>query len=483
MQKNEATVKERQSSGSTQDAPALRLLYQTRGAWIGALTAAAVTGLVAVPATVLTALALGWHTVWSVCAGLSLPVMAQCGRVTAEKGRKRRAQCDATNEMLLGTLVWAAGTALLGFNSALCAMLLGAANMGAGIWLCGDGLKTLDKAETALTDLCKASRGGVCVPPRAAVCAAKALLVPAALLLIFLRHFRLGLALAQLVTLSVLLVCVHHQPLDRHMLAKLYRWHGDPVEHETLGQTLTHRLVETDRHRAWCIPALIAIFRILYPHTLENAENIRMDEENPLIFLANHGDVYGPVACMLHVPAHIRPWVISNIMVDRQETVDYIYKYDFKDATWLPVFLRMPVARLAATLSHWCMRSLDAVPVFRDHPRQLMNTFRNAVSVMQEGDSMLIFPENPNAIEQDHGYEKQGVGQLFSGFAMLAPVYYNRTGKRCRFIPVFASKKRKTLRFGQEIVYDPENNPMDERDRLVHEISAQLTAMYHELED
>ncbi len=288
-------------------------------------------------------------------------------------------------------------------------------------------------------------------------------------------------SLCAFVLLLPLILAAFNDPLDSQTAHKLTRYlalREQGEDNVPLKKQLDNRLVSRWR-QPFFIRAVLCVLRALYPHKLIGRENIHQDEENPLIFLSNHGDVYGPVACMLHIPCDLKPWVISNIVVDTEETAAYLHRYNFGPATFLPERLKWPISRLVARISNWAMvRQLDVVPVFRDHPRQLMNTFRNASDAMQCGDNMLIFPENPNALAQDHGYEHEGVGPLFSGFAMLAPIYYNRTGKRCRFMPLYAHKGNRTLHFGQEVQYDPDNSPIDERDRLVTEISNQLNELY-----
>lgn len=156
----------------------------------------------------------------------------------------------------------------------------------------------------------------------------------------------------------------------------------------------------------------------------------------------------------------------------------YVYKYTIKRQRWLPECLKMPIAKMLGPISVWAMGCLESIPVFRNKPRNLINTFRMSVEAMQAGDNLLIFPENPNAAGEGHGYERQGLGELFSGFAMLAPIYYNKTGKCCRFIPVFAHQKMRTMTFAPIITYDPDREPNAERDRIVGELQASMRAMY-----
>ena len=66
---------------------------------------------------------------------------------------------------------------------------------------------------------------------------------------------------------------------------------------------------------------------------------------------------------------------------------------------------------------------------------------------------------------------------------MLAPIYYNRTGKCCRFVPMFMHHASRTVAFGEEIVYDPQNDPIEERKRLVREAGERMNQLSDELEE
>jgi len=484
------------------DFPAVRAIRRTRCALWGAVGASLTMLFITIPLFLWTLLRLyagdaRMQTIYFLAVtGLCLCLGGVLGALLS-LGRESRMQRDPALGMLAGTALWVIGALLLGFDGIFAAYVLGIVTLAAGMVLCCRAFRALwamlplilrfalnADAEDAPQDLQEAvQKGGLPLRidkhtgfVRQLLCAMSAAVLGMLLVLYVMPgRFRLALLIVQLITLAALTLCVLRLPMDGRTREKLLRYLETHKQNENpaLHAQLKSLLLEKHR-RHWFIRGLIAVLRVLYPHRLHNAEAIRMDSENPLIFLANHGNLYGPVACILHIPAFVRPWVISNIMTDLEETTAYLYKYNFEHASCLPKRLRMPVAKTVARLSHWAMTSLESVPVFRDHPRQLMNTFRNAVDVMNCGDAMLIFPENPNAIAQDKGYEHEGIGPLFSGFAMLAPIYYNRTGKCCRFLPLYADQKTHTLSFGTEVVYNPDTPPIEERDRLVHEIETQL---------
>lgn len=291
--------------------------------------------------------------------------------------------------------------------------------------------------------------------------------------------FRPVMVIPALLVVTLALLSALRFPLNNRYTAKVMRFlhiRESGGENPALAEQLESVVVR--RHtQPWLIRVLMALLRPAFRHTLKGAENIVPDETNPIVFLCNHGEVYGPVAGMLFCPVPVRSWSISDMMIDPLEVAEYSYKYTFSQVKWLGP-LRWPVARLLGHISVWGMRKLEAVPVFRNKPRELMKTFRESVAAMQSGDNLLIFPENPDADPNAPGYESGRPGELFRGFPMLAQVYYSRTGKRCRFMPMLAHKGMRTLSFGTEIVYDPDAAPIDERDRIVEEASRQMQALF-----
>ena len=66
--------------------------------------------------------------------------------------------------------------------------------------------------------------------------------------------------------------------------------------------------------------AIKAVLRPAYRHRLVNEDHIETDEQNPIVFLCNHGEIYGPVVCELYIPVPIHSWAISMMMTDSWST-------------------------------------------------------------------------------------------------------------------------------------------------------------------
>ena len=289
------------------------------------------------------------------------------------------------------------------------------------------------------------------------------------------------------VTVNLLALCASlcltfsalNDPVDRRVLEKLElleRREQEGKSTATLRAWLNGRLMEKYR-RPWAILLVENVIRIFYRHQVLAETPLSHDDDDPIIYMCNHGNMYGPVVGYVFTPTDVCPWTISNVMVDLDETVAYLYKYTFSHVSWIPKRLRMPITVLVSRLGHWGFRALESIPVYRDHPMELMKTFRSAMTAMERGDDMLIFPENPNAAGAGHGYEHQGVGELFSGFAMIGQLWYRKTGRCCRFVPMYADQEARTLRVGTPVIYDPQNEAAAERQRISDEVAAEMNRL------
>ncbi|MGN0972533.1 MAG: lysophospholipid acyltransferase family protein, partial [Aristaeellaceae bacterium] len=415
--------------------------------------------------------------------------------------REKRRRADPTNLLLIGLFLWLYALILFartlrGEAVRMVSVYVDLAMCSAGGGLCLTCLARMEKDMAQVAQFAARGEAAGYAPLRAAqrqlaLLLGEMLALAALTALCFLggqalprdmrqlsASFQPIMVLPALLTVLAALLSVLRFPLTNRWLDKLARFlrlKEEGGDNPALEKQLEAVVVKPHR-QPFGTRMLMAVLRPFFRHKLKGAENIMPDVNNPIVFLCNHGEIYGPVASMLCMPVPVRPWVISEMAGSKEEVSAYVYKYTFGPATWLGP-LRWPLARLVGPISVWGMNQLECIPVYRNNPRELMTTFRTSVEALQAGDNILIFPENPDADREHPGYEHGGMGELYRGFVMLAQVYYNRTGKRCRFLPMYAHKGLRTLSFGTEIVYNPDNDPIAERDRVVEEAHAQMTAL------
>ena len=201
-------------------------------------------------------------------------------------------------------------------------------------------------------------------------------------------------------------------------------------------------------------------------------DHVKLDPDNPVVFLGNHAEIYGPIASALCFPVPVRFWVISKMMFKKKDVRAYLYENTFSKKTYLPIFVRKLLAWYLGWLSVNVMNALRAIAVYRDSPMKLRQTLRESVEALEQGENLMIFPEHPEG-----KYVKGGISELSPGFVMLAEAWWKKTGKKMRMMPVFANREKRTFTFGEEIVYEPENGYAAEQERILEEAYLQLTEL------
>ncbi len=261
----------------------------------------------------------------------------------------------------------------------------------------------------------------------------------------------------------------HFQKLKRFLTLK-------DEDNPALKKQLDTVVVSKHKNR-FGLKIIIFFLRFLMPHKVLGKEHLQGLEDGTMVLVCNHGEVYGPVAATLHMPVSFRSWSISEMM-DRDIIVDYLYRNTAVRQNWCPDFLKMPLTKMFARFFLWAFQSMEAIPVYRGNPRALVKTFRQTIEAMQAGDNLLIFPERgDNAKPGERGYVDEGIGDLHTGFALIGPALYFKAKKIAVFIPTYASKRLKTLTFGEGIVYNPDAPASDEKRRIVDTLRKRIEAM------
>lgn len=297
--------------------------------------------------------------------------------------------------------------------------------------------------------------------PRAAVTVQPALLVPA-----------LALVIAALPPALVFPLTNKY----RHKLHTFLMLRENGETNLPLQKQLEDVVLTVSRKR-YGIKLVMLALRPFFYNKVIGRENVKIPRNTSAILVCNHGELYGPIVTNLYVPLSFRPWVVSE-MTDVDQVSDYVYRHTIDRQKWLPERFKRPVSNFIAPIMAWIMRSIESIPVYRDQPRALIKTFRDTVSAMEAGDHILLFPENPNDPgKAERGYVREGVGEFYTGFTMLAQMYHKQTGKIAQFIPIYADKKKRTLTFGAATAYDPDNAPNPEKQRIVDHLRGEMIRM------
>lgn len=287
----------------------------------------------------------------------------------------------------------------------------------------------------------------------------------------------------QLLFLLAPLVCVVSalgylvlQPLDRRYAAKLRAYRAGLKEGELnppMAQRLKKVLVASYPRRVG-IRIVKGLVRPFVRLRVVGRDKVRA-QELPVVFICNHYELFGPLAAVLCLPYYFRPWIIHDA-VDKALIAAKLTDRIAEMAPWMPKKLPGRLGRVVAPAANWIVESQEPITVYRDGHRGIVDTINQTIDALESEDNVLIFPEDRSRGE-DGKFALEGVGEFFTGFSSIGRVYYKKTGRRLAFVPVFISKKKRTLTFGDAVVFDPKHPKMQEKDRIVNTLHDRMTMM------
>ena len=200
------------------------------------------------------------------------------------------------------------------------------------------------------------------------------------------------------------------------------------------------------------------VYRVLYLFfhcRLVSSENLPEDGE-PVVFVANHYNVFGPVSFILSVPLLSSIWVNEEII--SPETASKAF---YSGVQSIVPFLGDNAIRWICDKLGWLacriLIRFKVIPVDRKNPGRLVSTMRQSVASLSEGQNLIIFPEI--GLPE---YSLTSVTPFFSGFATIGSVYHRKTGKALRFCPCYIDEQHHTIRFGELITYQAEGTRIQE---------------------
>ena len=197
-------------------------------------------------------------------------------------------------------------------------------------------------------------------------------------------------------------------------------------------------------------------------------KNLKKDDE-ARVFVANHYEIYGPFIMFMRFPFRFRPWVIDKMCesksIEQQMSIGFYNNYK-----WLPKWFKVILVKIAKRLVLFVIQFARPIPVSRDNPRSNIKTLQTSVEALNKKNSLVIFPELCSV--------KEGVGEFMSGFEHIGKYYYQKTGKKISFYPVFVSKKKNSIYIEQPIVFDPENDANQEKSRIVNGLHDAIEKSY-----
>lgn len=202
----------------------------------------------------------------------------------------------------------------------------------------------------------------------------------------------------------------------------------------------------------------------LFYHKIR-VEGLEYLPEEPCIVVGNHAQMHGPLAAELYFPGPRRTWCAGQMM-ELKEVPPYAYQ-DFwsgkpRSIRWLFKLCSYLIAPIAVCL----FNNAFTIPVY--HDTRILKTFRQTFDALDRGENVIIFPECPTP-------NNNIVNQFQERFVDVAKMYYKRSGRALRFVPMYVAPRLKAVYLCPPTVFDPEAPMEAERSRICAYLSQQIT--------
>ncbi|MBE5815438.1 MAG: hypothetical protein E7320_09595 [Clostridiales bacterium] len=195
------------------------------------------------------------------------------------------------------------------------------------------------------------------------------------------------------------------------------------------------------------------LYGLFYPffHCRSEVPEAIREHREPIVFVCNHYELFGPLALMTSLRARFRVWSNEKLLA-AEEQVD-----DLLDGALVmaPVFSKRSMEKLLHHISplvEWVFERLQAIPVSRTESTKLLGTMRKTAEAMKAGESIVIFPE-----KGEPHYALGGVSPFYPGFAMVGEFASRKLEKPICFCPIHIDKAGRRMRFGELVEYTPGN--------------------------
>lgn len=205
------------------------------------------------------------------------------------------------------------------------------------------------------------------------------------------------------------------------------------------------------------------LVRLFYPKMqVEGAENL---PDEPVLVVANHAQMHGPIACELYFPGNRYTWCAGQMMKCR-EVPAYAYQdFWFGKPRLLRPFYKL-LSYVIAPIASCVFNNANTIAVYRDS--RIISTFKNTVKRLEEGASVVVFPE----CYEPHNHI---VHTFQENFVDIAKLYHKRTGKSLQFVPMYIAPGLKKMVIGKPVTFSVQAPIREEKHRLCVELMDAIT--------
>ena len=175
------------------------------------------------------------------------------------------------------------------------------------------------------------------------------------------------------------------------------------------------------------------------------------EAQRPVVYVCRHGNLHGPVTTLYSIGRDIHPMVLAPFF-SHKACIEHFSEFTFTKRFGMKKWQALPLAALSSVPVVPLMHSMQAIPVHRNS--KAITTLKTAQRYLQCGQSVIVFPDVQYT-------EKEGDGDIYSGFLALGRMYMKSTGQPLEFVPLAIDDSERCIYIGEGLQWDG-SRTMDE---------------------
>ncbi len=200
-----------------------------------------------------------------------------------------------------------------------------------------------------------------------------------------------------------------------------------------------------------------------------------IDNIEPAVYICNHSGILGPVVNVKYFNKPKRIW-LTCAMIDKVSGPNYFFHDMMLGRGSKNPKKTRRLAKFVFKLIYPLIHNNKRFIIVNKSSRDIIKTFNESVDTLKSKQNIIIFPE----LHERYG---KYINTFYRGFVTLGKYYYNETGKKLKFYPMYVPNGIRTINIGDPIEYNPDNNKKDEANRICEYLQEQIEQIGASLEE
>ena len=217
------------------------------------------------------------------------------------------------------------------------------------------------------------------------------------------------------------------------------------------------------------MPTAYSVVRKLYTALTPAYETVWTQPlpEGPCVFICNHAGAFGPVdmVCKFPLQNQLHIWCNEGIM-NTETCPDYIRQdYWWRPDSRLAKLWSATIPPVANLIIPRILQRAPVIPVY--HDARVMTTMRRSIKALQQGEYVVIFPEQPSGFQAHHDW-------INTGWMPICTLWQRVSGEALRLVPVHIDYKKHRFTIAPPVLFDTGRSLDEQREELAAKLAQGL---------